>query len=58
MFPKLLDNWFILHSLGPAITHEADVEQVDVSLISWIVYSYGIAHNLMAKGISEKLQIY
>lgn len=54
MFPKLLDNWFILHSLGPAITHEADVEQVDVSLISWIVYSYGIAHNLMAKGISEK----
>lgn len=57
MLPKLFHNRLVLNSFRPAVAHEAQVEHVHISLILWVVYSYGITNNLMSKCISEKLYI-
>lgn len=55
MFPKFFDNRLILYSLRPAVAHEAQVEQVHVSFILRVVYSYRITNNFVSKRISEIL---
>lgn len=59
MLSKFFDHRLILHSLGPAVTHEAQVKEVDVALISWAVYPDWVANNFVAQGISVmKIKFY
>lgn len=51
MFSKFLDDRFILHSFGPAVTHEAEVEEVRVPFVARAVYPDGVAHYFMAQSI-------